>query len=122
MLLTKRGADVIAYPDAISGVSGFIDDMNMSVEATAQNELIEEVNAPLDDIVKLMVGEKIVQTDKHLNREWHIFPILVEFKDVFNPVINWENKSAFWHDLSSIDELTLMPGYSGILAAALKMR
>lgn len=113
---------MIAYPDAISGISGFIDDMNMSVEETARNELSEEAGAPLDDIIKLAVGEKIIQTDSNLGREWHVYPVLVEFKNVFDPVINWENKSVFWHDLDRLDELTLMPGYADILAAALKMR
>lgn len=122
LLLTERGADVIAYPGAISGVSGFIDDLTISIEDTARNELAEEAQAPIDDITTLIVGEKIVQTDSDLGREWHVYPVLVEFKNMFDPVIFWENKSIFWHDLHKVQELPLMPGYSDILAAAIKLR
>lgn len=96
--------------------------MNMSIEDTAINELAEEAQAPLDDITRLIVGEKIVQTDSNLGREWHIYPVLVDFKNMFDPVINWENKSIFWYDLHKVQELPLMPGYSDILAAAIELR
>lgn len=96
--------------------------MDMPIEDTARNELSEEVQAPLDDITALAVGEKIVQVDATLDREWHIYPVLVEFNTVFDPIINWENESAFWHDINKLEEVALMPGFSDTLTAALKLR
>ena len=43
VLLTKRSAEVIAYPELINGISGFIDNPNLSIEDIAYGELAEEI-------------------------------------------------------------------------------
>ena len=53
VLLTKRGADVIAYPNTINGASGFIDDTSKTLGEMAGIELVEELYAPPDRLKSL---------------------------------------------------------------------
>lgn len=122
VLLTKRGSDVIAYPDTISGVSGFIDRTDISIEDQAKLELTEEVQAPLDKITSLKVSHPIVRVDTTLNREWHIYAVYVEFSELFEPKINWENKAAQWHTISDVKNMELMPGFLELFETALHLR
>lgn len=122
VLLTKRGADVIAYPNTINGISGFIDKTDRSIEQQIKDELIEELNAPLDTLVRLSIAEPIIQIDELINRKWHVFVALAEFESKFEPKINWENKSANWHAIESVKGIALMPGFDETFALALRMR
>jgi hypothetical protein len=122
VLLSKRASNVIAYPNTINGISGFIDKVDRSIADQAKDELSEEVNAPLGIIKRMIVGRPIVQLDNGINREWHVYPILAEFKEKFEPKINWENKNANWYKLSSAKDLELMPGFAETLDAALRLR
>src|SRR3989344_3218221 len=120
VLLTKRSADVIAYPNTINGISGFIDKTYMSIQDLARNELVEEVGAPIETIKKLVVSRSFIQIDNNINREWHIVAVLVEFSSIFDPKVNWENKSAQWYKIEEATEMALMPGFSETLDIALK--
>lgn len=119
VLLARRGWDVIAYPGTINGISGFIDRTDISVEEQASIELREEVQAPLDKLARLIVCGPIVQTDEAINREWHVYPVLAEFSEKFEPEINWENKEASWHTVTEAKKLELMPGFREVLEIAL---
>jgi hypothetical protein len=122
VLLTKRSADVIAYPSTINGVSGFIDQTNISLEDMAKNELCEELNAPLDKLTKLIVSKPFVQIDDDINREWHVYAVLAEFSEKFQPKINWENKTAEWFELDLAKKMQLMRGFPETLEIALSFR
>lgn len=122
ILVTRRGSEVIAYPNTISGISGFIDNEMLTLEETVRNELAEEVRAPLEKMTRLVVGEKIVQVDNQLKREWHVYPALAEFSEIFVPDINWENSDAKWIPITDLHGLQLMPGFPDIVSAALVMR
>lgn len=121
VLLTKRGAKVIAYPNTISGVSGFIDNMSKTLEEIAQQELTEELGAPLERLRRLVAAESIVQIDDDINREWHVYPVLAEFAEEFAPRINWENKSAAWYDIADVPRMELMRGFREVFEVALRM-
>ena len=58
ILLTKRSSEVIAYPGLVNGISGFIDNPNLSIEDIAYSELAEEVGISKQHIIrmKLMPG------------------------------------------------------------------
>lgn len=122
VLLTKRGSEVIAYPNTINGISGFIDRTDISVESQAKIELDEELRAPLSQITKLVISEPFVQIDEKINREWHVFAVLVEYAETFQPKTNWENKSAEWYDIAAAKEMELMPGFRETLSKALSLR
>lgn len=101
---------------------GFIDRTDMSIEDLARNELAEELSAPIETINRLIVSQPFVQIDDSINREWHVVAILVEFSEIFDPKINWENKSAQWYTIREAAKMTLMPGFSETLETALKLR
>lgn len=122
ILLTKRSADVVAYPNTINGISGFIDRTDMSIEDLAKNELIEELDAPTETIDNLAVGVPFVQVDNSINREWRVTAVLVEFSQPFEPKVNWENKSARWYELDKVSDMVLMRGFPETLEKALKLR
>ena len=122
VLLTKRSANVIAYPNTINGVSGFIDQTDMSIEDIAKNELCEELEAPLNKLTKLVVSESFIQIDNEINREWHVYAVLAEFSEKFQPKTNWENKSAEWFDLALMNKMQLMRGFPETLEIALSLR
>lgn len=67
VLMTRRGEDVLAYPNTVNGVSGFIDEIK-SLEDVVYQELIEEVGLRKEDVKELNIFTKIVQTDDELNR------------------------------------------------------
>lgn len=122
VLLTRRGADVIAYPNTVNGVSGFIDDTSKSLEEIARQELVEELNAPLDSLVRLQICEPFVQVDDELGREWHVYAVLAEFTHEFTPTTNWENKSATWFLLRNVPHMELMRGFLETFRVALSVR
>jgi hypothetical protein len=122
VLLTKRSSEVIAYPNTLSGVSGFIDKTDISILDQAKLELVEEVGAPLQKITRLKTSQPFIQVDDSINREWHVFAVLVEFSEIFTPKTNWENKSADWYELDSLNSIKLMPGFPETLSTALKLR
>jgi hypothetical protein len=122
ILLTKRSADVSTCPSTISGVSGFVDQVNMPIEDMAKNELIEELKAPLDKLTKLIVSKSFIQTDNDINREWHIYAVLAEFSEKFQPKTNWENKTAEWFEIDQAKSMQLMPGFPETLRKALDLR
>lgn len=122
VLLTRRSADVIAYPNTLNGVSGFLDRTDISIEEQIRVELHEELQAPLYDVQRLVLHEPVVQIDEEIKREWHVWIALAEFSKKFEPVINWENKSVRWHDIRSARRLELMPGFEHTLQIALSMR
>ncbi len=122
VLLTERGSDVVAYPNTINGISGFIDRTDKGIAQQAKAELSEELQAPLFSISRLAVSEPIVQIDTTINREWHVFVVLVEFETKFQPVTNWENKSAKWYKIEEAKTVKLMPGFDETLGIALGMR
>lgn len=122
VLLTERSSNVIAYPDTINGISGFIDRVDVSIEEQARTELSEELQAPLSQIERLEVHAPMIQVDQVINREWHVCVVLVEFRSKFRPETNWENKSAKWYKITEATELELMPGFDETLKVALAMR
>lgn len=122
ILLTRRSAHVIAYPNTISGISGFIDRTDSTIADVAKNELKEELGAPLNRLHRLVVSKPFLQIDTKINREWHVYAVLVEFSELFQPVINWENKSAKWFDLASLRREELMKGFDETLNIALALR
>ena len=122
ILLAKRDDDVIAYPNTLSGISGFIDRTDCDIETIARNELTEELRAPLDELQRIVVSKEFIQTDDAINREWHVFAVLVEFKHQFSPTINWENKTAAWYSLEDIGNMDVMPGFRETLDVALSLR
>ena len=119
VLLTKRSANVIAYPNSINGISGFIDRADINIEEQVKNELIEELSAPISDIISLKIFDPIIQIDEEIDREWHVFGGLAVFKDIFEPKTNWENKSAKWYEISDLENVELMFGFEQILNTSL---
>jgi hypothetical protein len=122
VLLTRRSQGVLAYPGTLNGVSGFIDRTDISVEEQARIELEEELCAPLDQIERMVVDKPFTQEAKEINREWHVYAVLVEFKQKFSPKINWENKEVGWHSINDARHLKLMPGFGETLDRALALR
>lgn len=122
ILLTRRSQDVLAYPGTLNGISGFIDRTDLSIEEQARIELQEEVCAPLDLVEKMLVSEPFVQVDEGIGREWHVYAVLVEFKEKFTPKLNWENKEVGWYKISEAKELELMKGFRETLDKALSLR
>ena len=122
VLLTRRGADVMAYPNTINGVSGFIDDTSKSLEEIAKQELTEELCAPLERLQRLVVAEPIVQIDDDIKREWHTYAVLAEFSEEFTPRTNWENKSARWFAIADVPTMKLMRGFREAFEIAMKLR
>ncbi len=122
VLLTERGPDVIAYPNTINGISGFIDDTSKKLEEIAKQELVEELHAPLEAIRKLTISKPFVQHDDKINREWHVYAVLVEFEDEFVPQTNWENKTAKWYQLEKVPHMELMRGFLETFRTALRLK
>lgn len=117
VLLTFRSAEVIAYPETWSGVSGFVD-VIQPLEKTVLTELEEEVGIAEEHVEELVVFDKIVQADEALGREWHVFPAYARLQ--YKPEIrtNWENKHAVWVPRHEVLEMALLPGYRAVFECA----
>ncbi len=118
VLLTYRSADVIAYPETWNGISGFIDRIQ-PLEDVVRDELAEEVGIVAADIAKITIRDKMVQVDEAIDREWHVFPVLVELKRKPEIRTNWENKEAKWVKRSEVLGLELMPFYAETFRVAI---
>ena len=122
VLLTKRSSEVIAYPELVNGISGFIDNPNLSIEDIAYGELAEEIGISRQHIIHMKLSRPFVQIDQQLDREWHVVAVLVELASTITPRLNWENKSAAWFKLKAVPKMKLMPGFAETVRAALAMR
>ncbi len=122
VLLTQRGADVIAYPNTINGISGFIDDTSKTLEEIAKQELVEELKAPLEKLQRMVVSKPFMQVDDEINREWCVYAVLAEFSNEFAPTTNWENKSAEWVEVNDVPNMELMPGFLETFQLAMTLR
>lgn len=118
VLMTRRGEEVLAYPNMINGISGFIDEIK-PLEDVVYQELIEELGLGKEDVKELNVFPKIVQVDDELNREWHVYPALAVVDEMFEPKINWENKEAVWMTIEQAKSQELMRGFREVLDVAL---
>lgn len=122
VLLTRRSSAVLAYPNTLNGVSGFIDDTSQTLEELAKLELAEELSAPAEKLQRLVVAKPFIQVDDAINREWHVYSVLAEFSDVFTPITNWENKSAEWFNIKDVPNMKLMRGFLETFQTAIKLR
>lgn len=122
ILLTKRSANVMAYPNTFNGISGFIDRTDVSIIDIAKIELEEEIDMPFDLITNMTVSDLFIQNDSNLDREWHLYSVLVEVSKKFTPTINWENKAADWYKIKDVPSMELMPGFEDIMNTALALR
>lgn len=118
VLLTRRGEDVIAYPNTINGISGFIDEIK-PLEDVVYQELSEEVGLERTDVKELKIFPEIIQTDEDINREWHVYPALAVVDEMFEPEINWENKEAVWMTIEAAKSQEFMPGFREVLKVVL---
>lgn len=119
ILLAKRSNNLIAYPGCINGISGFIDRTDLTIDEQAYAELEEELGVKPSDVKNLKICKKIIQNDESINREWHVFVVLVELKRKTQLNLNWENQSATWYQISSSFDLKLMPGFINTLGVAI---
>ncbi len=118
VLLTRRGEDVIAYPNTVNGISGFIDEIK-PLEDVVYQELSEEVGLERTDVKEVKIFSEIIQTDNELNREWRVYPALAIVDKEFAPKINWENKEAVWMTIEAAKSQELMPGFREVLETAI---
>lgn len=118
ILLTRRGENVIAYPNTINGISGFIDEIK-PLDMVVYQELSEEVGLDRTDVGELKVFPEIVQVDSEINREWHVYPALAIVDEMFEPKINWENKEAVWMTVEEARSQDLMWGFREVLETVL---
>lgn len=118
VLLTRRGEDVIAYPNTINGISGFIDEIK-PLEDVLYQELSEEVGLEKRAVKQLKIFPEIIQVDDEINREWHVYPALATIDNMFEPKINWENKEAVWMTIDEAKSQELMPGFREVLETAI---
>lgn len=121
VLLTKRSEKVGTYPGTINGISGYLDRTDVSVDGQVITELREEINAPLEHLVSLKIGDEVIQYDESINREWHVFPALAVFDRMFTPKVNWENKNAKWYEIQTAKKMRLMPGFYETLELSLSL-
>lgn len=118
VLLTRRGEDVIAYPNTINGISGFIDEIK-PLEDVVYQELSEDVGLGKEAVKELRIFPEIVQVDDGINREWHVYPALAVVDEMFEPEINWENKEAVWMTIEAAKSQELMAGFREVLEIVL---
>ena len=111
VLLAYRSAEVIAYPETWNGISGFIDELQ-PLESIIKEELLREVNIHEEDIKGISLFDKLIQEDEAINREWHVYPMLVELKRKPLVKTNWEHKEAKWVAKDKVLKLALMPFYA----------
>ena len=121
ILLTQRSGEVGIYPHFWSGISGFVDEIK-PLSHIVLKELHEEVGIPRQQVARLEVRPKLVFPDEHYNKEWHIFPALVELTTSDYGELNWENKTVRWVPLGEVENFKLMPGFRHVLRAALEAR
>lgn len=119
VLMTRRGEEVIAYPNTINGISGFIDEIK-PLEEVVYQELSEEVGLSKEAVKDLKIFPKIVQADNELDREWHVYPALANVDEMFEPKINWENKEAEWMTIERAKSQKLMWGFREVLDTVLR--
>lgn len=118
VLLAFRGKNLIAYPETWNGISGFIDEIK-PFDEIVRDELAEEVNIQPDAIAEIIIRPKMVQVDEAIDREWHVWPVLVVLGHIPDIKTNWENKEVKWVAKDEVLGLMLMPFYAETFRAAI---
>lgn len=121
ILLAERSSKVGVFPNHWSGISGYID-THESVADVARRELQEEVGIIDDHIKHLIPGDKVTVSGVTAGAACHIIPVFVELHHKPQLSTNWENTQVSWVPLSHVESYKLVPGFTDLLEAALRVK
>lgn len=116
VLLLKRSADTLAYPEKWNGVSGFIDRIEPP-EQTARRELQQEIGLSGDDFVNFEQRTPYTVDDHLLSKIWHVFPVRVELAAVRRLELNEEHTDYVWIHPSEVTNYDILPDFAQVLRA-----
>ena len=113
ILLAKRSADRLVYPDCWAAVAGFLDD-DEDIETKAYEELLEELGIERAKVLKLTRGQVLLRDVPKYKKTYLIVPLLAEVNtDEF--ILDWEASEARWFAPEEIPKLDLMPGMLNVI-------
>ncbi len=113
ILLVQRAAGMKLYPNAWSGVSGFLDD-HEGIENKVREELQEEINITGDDIISITEGEAFDEDDPAHGKIWTVHPVLVEIK-TDQIALNWEAQDYRWVTVEEVENFAILAGFKRVL-------
>lgn len=113
ILLVQRAAGMKLYPNAWSGVSGFLDD-HEGIENKVREELREEINITGDDIISITEGEAFDEDDPAHGKIWTVHPVLVEIK-TDQIALNWEAQDYRWVTVEEVENFAILAGFKRVL-------
>lgn len=108
ILLAKRSADRLLYPNNWGTIDGFLDD-HKSIEEKAYEELQEELGLAPSDVLDLQRGDPLIYEDMELGKTWLIVPVLARVRSV-KTTLDWEASEVRWCNPKDIVGLDLVPG------------
>lgn len=113
ILLVKRSADRLLYPNCWAAIAGFLDDSD-DIETKAYEELREELGIRREQVFSLKRGPVIVREDPAYGKTWLIVTMLATVTtDKFT--LDWEASEARWFAPEAIAGLDVMPGTLAVI-------
>ncbi|OLL25997.1 Methylthioribose-1-phosphate isomerase [Neolecta irregularis DAH-3] len=108
LLLLQRSGKVNTYQGKWAGISGSIEEDDVSPLERSYIEIEQETRLDRKDITLIISGLEMAIKDDNLDTEWHIYPFLFEMKDsqLVSITIDFEHSTYKWinpKDLSTYD-------------------
>lgn len=103
ILILKRSNKVGTYQGKWAGISGYLEDDDLTPEIRAKTEIFEEIGLKEQNIKLIKKGNPLEVVDEDKNIIWIVYPFLWEVSTNKGLNLNWENKELRW--ITSIDEI-----------------
>jgi len=120
ILIVKRSQKVGAYQGLWNGISGFIDEPK-SIEAFAQQELVEELSLQTEAIENVRVATPYEVKDKKIDRVWVVYPVLVTLKHRPIIILDWEHTEYAWIDPEQLNSYEYVKDFDISVSKALAL-
>ncbi|MFH1789163.1 MAG: NUDIX domain-containing protein [Candidatus Altiarchaeota archaeon] len=109
-LLLKRSERVNTYRGKWNTVAGYLDEPRPIREKVAE-ELSEELGLSVEGASSVRFGEPYEFMDESLGRTWFIHPVLVEFDEKPEVVLDWEHTEYRWVRFSELGSYDKFPKF-----------
>lgn len=114
ILLVRRNAKMHFHPGLWSGISGFLDEPEKSVEAKVKEELREETGIDEFSITSIEEGDVFVQDEPSYDKTWIVHPVLIHVATGMVR-LDWEADEYAWVRLHDLWNFELLPGYDQVV-------
>lgn len=108
ILLLKRSDKVLTYKGKWNTVAGYLDELK-PIQEKISAEIKEELGIEEGNISSVLIGESYEFRDEKINKNWIVFPFLIELKNEPEIKLDWEHTKYKWIKPEKLENFDIVP-------------